>query len=70
MCGSCGASGVGLFFIPGGWGWVDDEQDGRMGLCLPCGQTNEKYREKFHGHFGEVRMVSDSDSASSTDTSR
>jgi hypothetical protein len=66
QCGVCGQVGGSLFFISGGWGWNDDQHDGRLGLCLNCGQTNEKYREKFSRHF---TVVSDSDSAHSTDAS-
>jgi hypothetical protein len=66
-CGGCGEAGENLFFIPGGWGWTDDEGDGRTGLCGRCGRTDERYREQFARHFGEIRFVSDSDAGRSAD---
>lgn len=71
QCGACGAIGgeVSLLFIPGGWGWKDDKQDGRLGLCANCGQHDERYRERFQYYFGDVKFVSDTDSGGSTDTS-
>jgi hypothetical protein len=67
-CGGCGGTGGSLFFIPGGWGWADDLHDGRIGLCTGCGTADPRYREKFREHFGDIRFISDSDTASSEES--
>lgn len=68
-CGGCGAAtGESLYFIPGGWGWADDQHDGRIGLCIRCGTTDQKYSERFREYFGDIRLVSDSDAAISRES--
>lgn len=65
QCGGCGRADIPLFFIPGGWGWTDDLQDGRIGLCLDCGQSDERYLDQFRAHFGDIKFISDSDAGQS-----
>lgn len=67
QCGGCGAENVMLFHIPGGWGWADDTLDGRIGLCIRCGTTDERYKDVFREHFGDIRFISDSDVGHSAD---
>lgn len=72
-CGNCGkpADEIVLYYVPGGWGWNDDKQDGRLGLCAACGQTEERYRERFVEAFGVqpyTLYVSDSDQAGARET--
>lgn len=72
QCGACGTEDGPLFFIPGGWGWHDDFGDGRVGLCVKCGTSDARYRERFREHFGDIVNivhVSDSDSAGGRDAS-
>ena len=67
-CGACGAEGVVLFFIPGGWRFSSDEEgSGKVGICQGCGSTNEQYAERFRKHFGEIRYISDGDVSESTE---
>lgn len=70
QCGNCGRPGsadVPLFHVAGGWGWKDDEQDGRLGLCMTCGMGSERFTARFTEAFGNVVFIRDTDSGHSRD---